>query len=73
MLAATVPNCISYDPAYAFELAVIIRRGLEHMYVEQAPVYYYLTLMNEAYRHPAMPEGVDADIIKGMYLLETLG
>ena len=73
VLAATVPNCISYDPAYAFELAVIIRRGLEHMYVEQAPVYYYLTLMNEAYRHPAMPEGVDADIIKGMYLLETLG
>ena len=73
VLAATVPNCISYDPAYAFELAVIIRRGLEHMYVEQAPVYYYLTLMNEAYQHPAMPEGVEADIVKGMYLLETLG
>ena len=73
VLAATVPNCISYDPAYAFELAVIIRRGLEHMYVEQAPVYYYLTLMNEAYRHPAMPDGVEADIVKGMYLLETLG
>ena len=73
VLAATVPNCISYDPAYAFESAVIIRRGLEHMYVEQAPVYYYLTLMNEAYQHPAMPEGVEADIVKGMYLLETLG
>jgi pyruvate dehydrogenase E1 component len=73
VLAATVPNCISYDPAYAFELAVIIRRGLEHMYVEQAPVYYYLTLMNEAYQHPSMPEGVEADIVKGMYLLETLG
>ena len=73
VLAATVPNCISYDPGYAFELAVIIRRGLEHMYVEQAPVYYYLTLMNEAYRHPAMPDGVEADIVKGMYLLETLG
>jgi pyruvate dehydrogenase E1 component len=73
VLAATVPNCISYYPAYAFELAVIIRRGLEHMYVEQAPVYYYLTLMNEAYQHPAMPEGVEADIVKGMYLLETLG
>ena len=55
VLAATVPNCISYDPAYAFELAVIIRRGLEHMYVEQAPLYYYLSLMNEAYQHPAMP------------------
>ena len=73
VLAATVPNCISYDPAYAFELAVIIQRGLQHMYVEQAPVYYYLTLMNEAYQHPPMPEGVEADIVKGMYLLETLG
>ena len=73
LLASTVPNCISYDPAYAFELAVIIRRGLEHMYVEQAPVYYYLTLMNEAYQHPAMPKGVEDDIVKGMYLLETLG
>ena len=73
LLASTVPNCISYDPAYAFELAVIIRRGLEHMYAEQAPVYYYLTLMNEAYQHPAMPEGVEDDIVQGMYLLETLG
>ena len=73
LLASTVPNCISYDPAYAFELAVIIRRGLEHMYVEQGPVYYYLTLMNEAYQHPAMPEGVEDDIVQGMYLLETLG
>ena len=73
LLASTVPNCISYDPAYAFELAVIIRRGLEHMYVEQAPVYYYLTLMNEAYQHPAMPDGVEDDIVQGMYLLETLG
>lgn len=73
LLSSTVPNCISYDPAYAFELAVIIHRGLEHMYVEQAPVYYYLTLMNEAYEHPAMPSGVESDIVKGMYLLETLG
>ena len=73
LLASTVPNCISYDPAYAFELAVIIRRGLEHMYAEQAPVYYYLTLMNEAYQHPAMPDGVEDDIVQGMYLLETLG
>lgn len=73
LLASTVPNCISYDPAYAFELAVIIRRGMVHMYEEQAPVYYYLTLMNEAYQHPAMPEGVENDIVKGLYLLETLG
>ncbi|MBL6709023.1 MAG: hypothetical protein ISP99_06740, partial [Pseudomonadales bacterium] len=73
LLASTVPNCISYDPAYAFELAVIIRRGLEHMYVDKAPVYYYITLMNEAYHHPSMPFGVEEDIVKGMYLLETLG
>ena len=73
LLASTVPNCISYDPAYAFELAVITRRGLEHMYVEKVPVYYYITLMNEAYHHPAMPEAVEKDIVKGMYLLETLG
>ena len=73
LLSSTVPNCISYDPAYAFELAVIIQRGLQHMYVEQAAVYYYLTLMNEAYQHPAMPEGAETDIVKGMYLLETLG
>ncbi len=73
LLASTIPNCVSYDPAYAFELAIIIRRGLEHMYVEQTPVYYYLTLMNEPYQHPAMPEGVADSVIKGMYLLETLG
>jgi pyruvate dehydrogenase E1 component len=73
LLSSTVPNCISYDPAYAFELAVIIQRGMQHMYVEQAPVYYYLTLMNEAYQHPSMPKGVETDIVKGMYLLETLG
>ena len=49
MLAATIPNCVSYDPAYAYELAVIIQRGLQHMFVERAPVYYYITVMNEAY------------------------
>ena len=72
LLAATVPNCISYDPAYSFEFAVIIRRGLEHMFVEGAPTYYYLTLGNEPYEHPAMPEGAENHIIRGMYCLETL-
>jgi pyruvate dehydrogenase E1 component len=52
ILAATIPNCISYDPAYGYELAVIVQHGLEHMFVEKAPVYYYITVMNEAYEQP---------------------
>jgi len=71
VLAATIPNCVSYDPAYAYELAVIIQRGLQHMFVERAPLYYYITVMNEAYEQPAMPEGVEQAIIKGMYCLES--
>ncbi len=70
VLAATVPNCVAYDPAYAYELAVIVHRGLQHMYVENAAVYYYITLMNEAYEQPAMPGGaaeeVSADLIEGI-------
>jgi len=73
LLASTVPNCISYDPCYSYELAVIIHEGLRRMYVEQEPVYYYVTVMNENYQHPAMPEGVEEGILKGMYLLRTLG
>ena len=73
LLAATVPNCISYDPCYAYELAVIIQEGLRRMYVEQDPVYYYVTVMNENYQHPPMPEGAEEGIIKGMYKLKTLG
>jgi pyruvate dehydrogenase E1 component len=65
--SATIPNCISYDPTFAYELAVIIQDGLRRMYAEQQDVYYYLTVMNENYHHPAMPEGVAQDIIKGMY------
>jgi len=65
--AATIPNCISYDPTFAYELAVIVHDALRRMYVEQQDVYYYLTVMNENYRHPAMPEGAAQDIIKGMY------
>ncbi len=68
LISATVPNCISYDPTFGYEVAVIIQDGLRRMYAEQQDVYYYLTLMNENYRQPAMPEGAAQDIIKGMYL-----
>jgi pyruvate dehydrogenase E1 component len=71
--AATIPNCVSYDPAYAYELAVIIQDGLRRMYKEQEDVYYYLTVMNENYVHPPMPKGVEEGIIKGMYLLRKAG
>ncbi|MDR2195740.1 MAG: pyruvate dehydrogenase (acetyl-transferring), homodimeric type [Gallionellaceae bacterium] len=66
--AALIPNCISYDPTFAYELAVIIQDGLRRMYAEQQDVFYYITVMNENYTHPAMPEGVEDGIIKGMYL-----
>ena len=67
--AATIPNCISYDPTYAYELAVIMQDGMRRMYEEQEDVYYYITVMNENYEHPAMPAGAEAGILKGMYLL----
>ena len=69
LLAATIPNCIAYDPTYAYELAVIIHDGLRRMYEAQEDVYYYITVMNENYEHPPLPEGVEQDILKGMYLL----
>ncbi|NDP43045.1 MAG: pyruvate dehydrogenase (acetyl-transferring), homodimeric type [Aromatoleum sp.] len=65
--SATIPNCISYDPTFGYEVAVIIQDGLRRMYAEQEDVYYYLTVMNENYRQPAMPEGAAPDILKGMY------
>ncbi len=67
--AALIPNCVSYDPTYSYELAVIVADGLRRMYVEQEDVFYYLTLMNENYEHPPMPEGATEGILKGMYLL----
>ena len=67
LMAATVPNCVSYDPTYAYELAVIIQDGLRRMYVEQEDIFYYITVMNENYAHPAMPKGLELDILKGMY------
>ena len=68
IFSATIPNCVSYDPTFAYEVAVIVQDGLRRMYAEQEDVYYYLTVMNENYEHPAMPEGAEAGIIKGMYL-----
>ncbi len=67
--ASLIPNCISYDPTFGYEVAVIIADGLRRMYREQEDVFYYLTLLNENYEHPAMPEGAESGILKGMYLL----
>ncbi|MFA9441440.1 pyruvate dehydrogenase (acetyl-transferring), homodimeric type [Uliginosibacterium sp. sgz301328] len=67
VLTHTIPNCISYDPTFSYEVAVIVQDGLRRMYQEQEDVYYYITVMNENYEHPAMPEGAEADIIKGLY------
>jgi len=68
VLAAAIPNCIAYDPTFACELAVIVQDGLRRMVAEQEDVFYYLTVMNENYEHPALPEGAAPDILKGMYL-----
>ena len=67
VLASTIPNCIAYDPAYSYELAVIVQDGLRRMVGEQEDVFYYLTVMNENYRHPAMPEGAEEGILRGMH------
>ena len=71
--AGLIPNCISYDPTFAYELAVIVQDGMRRMYAEQQDVFYYLTLMNENYVHPAMPAGAEEGILKGMYLLQDGG
>ena len=70
LVANTIPNCVSYDPTYSYELAVIIQDGIRRMYHENESVWYYITTMNENYAHPDMPEGAEAGILKGMYLLE---
>ncbi|MFZ0377028.1 MAG: pyruvate dehydrogenase (acetyl-transferring), homodimeric type, partial [Solirubrobacteraceae bacterium] len=69
VLFSVVPNCRAYDPAFAYEVAVIIQDGLRRMVAEQEDVFYYVTLMNENYHHPAMPEGSQEGILRGMYLL----
>jgi pyruvate dehydrogenase E1 component len=71
VLSSVIPNCVSYDPTYGYELAVIIHDGLRRMVANQEDVYYYITLMNENYEHPALPEGSEQGILKGLYLLKS--
>ena len=66
--SACIPNCVSYDPTFSYEVAVIIQDGLRRMYADQEDIFYYITVMNENYTQPAMPKGVEKDILKGMYL-----
>src|SRR3989442_147336 len=70
VFSSVIPNCISYDPTYGYEVAVIIQDGLRRMVTNQEDAYYYITLMNENYVHPAMPEGAEAGILKGMHLFK---
>ena len=73
LLASTIPNCIAYDPCYGYELAVIVHDGLRRMVGERENVFYYVTVMNENYAHPPLPDGVRDDILKGLYQLRVLG
>src|SRR5687767_8596298 len=76
ILAGTIPNCISYDPTFAYEVVTIIREGMRRMYQEQEDVYYYVTLMNENYPHPGLAEageGAEQGILKGLYKLKDGG
>ena len=69
LFSANIPNCVSYDPTYAYELALIVQDGMRRMFEAQENVFYYLTVMNENYRHPAMPGAVEEGVLKGMYLV----
>jgi pyruvate dehydrogenase E1 component len=69
VMSSLIPNCVSYDPTYGYEVAVIVRDGLRRMLSEQEDVFFYLTLMNENYPHPAMPEGAEEGILRGIYRL----
>ena len=71
LISSTIPNCVSYDPTFGYEVAVIVQDGLRRMCQEQEDVFYYITVMNENYTHPAMPAGAEAGILKGMYLLSA--
>ena len=73
ILSQLIPNCISYDPTFQYEVAVIAQDGMRRMFQEQEDVFYYLTVMNENYEHPEMPAGAEADIIKGMYSFKQGG
>jgi len=67
VLASTIPNCISYDPSFSYEVAVIVHHGLQRMFAEQEDIFFYLTVMNENYHHPEMPDGVEEGIKRGLY------
>jgi pyruvate dehydrogenase E1 component len=69
VLSSVIPNCVSYDPTFGYELAVIVHDGLRRMIANQEDVFYYITLMNENYEHPALPQGAEQGILKGLYLL----
>ncbi|GLR71043.1 pyruvate dehydrogenase (acetyl-transferring), homodimeric type [Agaribacter marinus] len=71
--AGLIPNCVSYDPTYGYEVAVIVQDGIRRMLTNQENIFYYLTVMNENYAQPAMPEGSEEGILKGIYLLDTVG
>ncbi|MET0027552.1 MAG: pyruvate dehydrogenase (acetyl-transferring), homodimeric type [Candidatus Thiodiazotropha sp.] len=73
LMASTIPNCVAYDPTFAYELAVIIQDGMRRMYQEQENIFYYITVMNENYIQPAMPEGVEEGIVRGLYPLQEGG
>jgi pyruvate dehydrogenase E1 component len=73
LIAATIPNCVAYDPAYGYEVAVIVQDGLRRMLAEQEDVYYYVTTMNENYRMPAMPDGAAEGIVRGMHRIRAAG
>src|SRR5260370_5147232 len=73
VLSSTVPTCLSYDPAYVYEMAVVIQDGMRRMYEKGEDIFYYITMYNEDYAMPAMPEGVEEGILRGMYKLKAAG
>jgi len=73
VMIANIPNCVAYDPTYAYEIAVILQDGMRRMFKEQQNIFYYITAMNENYVHPPMPKGAEQGILKGLYLLRTGG
>jgi len=70
IMSGTIPNCVSYDPTFSYEMAVIVHDGMRRMFAEQENVFYYVTAMNENYVHPAMPKGAEEGIVKGLYLFQ---
>jgi pyruvate dehydrogenase E1 component len=73
LLSSTIPNCVSYDPTFGYEMAVIIHNGMQRMFVNQEDVFYYITAMNENYAHPPMPKGAEEGIVKGLYMFHRGG